>query len=124
MRTDRQTLPHDFTTCVALLRGEARVDSDHLMTSSLSLLFKNREKCAPRGIQDGLGEMMVLDHIGESQVFYREMLVALCVLLGRLEVEITALTRDLEMRLRHIFCRFPTSVTALLNVDTACVVFV
>jgi len=124
MRTDRQTLPHDFTTCVALLRGEARVDSDHLMTSSSSLLFKNREKCAPRGIHDGFRQMVILHHPINVQVFYRNMMVALRVLLGRLEVEITALTRDLEMRLRHIFCRFPTSVTALLNVDTACVVFV
>ena len=110
MRPDRQTLLHDFTTGGALLRGETRVDSDHLMTGSLSLLFKNREKCAPRGIQDGLGQMMVLDHIGESQVFYREMLVALRVLLGRLEMKITALTGNLEMGLRCVPGRLPTAM--------------
>ena len=39
MGSHRQRFLHDLPTVVALLRGETRVHSDHLMTSSLSLLI-------------------------------------------------------------------------------------
>ena len=124
MGTHRQTLLDDLATFEALLRCEALVHSNHLMTSSLSLFTQDVEKCAPTGVHDALCQGMVLCHVENLKLLNSNHLVLLGVRFGRFEMEITALTRDLEMRLRHIFCRFPTSVTALLNVDTACVVFV
>ncbi len=47
MGTHRQTLLYDLTTVVTVLRGEARVDSYHLMTSSFSLFFKDAHGFAP-----------------------------------------------------------------------------
>src|SRR5436189_3373244 len=63
MSTYRQTLLHDLTACVAVLRGEARIDSDHSMTSSSSPLFKDIEKCAPTGFKDALCQGMISDHV-------------------------------------------------------------
>src|SRR5947209_10227034 len=66
-RTDmgsyRQTLLHDLTTFEAFLRGEARIDSYHPMTSSLSLFFEDVEERAPTGVHDALCQRMVLYHV-------------------------------------------------------------
>src|SRR6266852_9850008 len=86
----RQTLVHDLTACVALLRGEARIHSDHLMTSSSSLLFKDSEKCAPTGVKDALCQGMIVDHVENTQLLNSNDLIAFCIRLCRLKVEVTA----------------------------------
>ena len=113
MSTYRQTLLHDLTACVAVLRGEARIDSDHSMTSSSSLLFKDIEKCAPTGVKDALCQRMIVDHVEKTQVLNRNDLIAFCIRRCRLKVEVTALPLDLEMGLRRTASRFALSVTAL-----------
>ncbi len=52
--TNRQTFLDHLATLVTLLRGEARVDSYDLVTSSCSLVFQDLEKRAPTSIQDRL----------------------------------------------------------------------
>src|SRR6202165_5513024 len=115
MSTYRQTLFHDLTALVAFLRGEARIDSYHLMTSSFSLLFKDIEKCAPTGIQDALCEGMILHHVENTQFLNSDDLRAFCILLCRLRVKITALPLDLEMGLRRAASSLAPSVTGLLT---------
>lgn len=114
MGTNAQTLLNEFATLVALLGGVVRLHSDHLMSGTFSLGFEDVEKSAPRGIHDGFRQMMVLDHIADSQVFNRDVMVPLGVLFGRLEVEITTLPRNLQMRFRHVLRRLPATVTPLL----------
>ena len=114
MGTHRQTLLYDLTTVVTVLRGEARVDSYHLMTSSFSLFFKDVEKCAPTGVHDALCERMVLHHVENGEVLNRNHLILFGISFGRLIVKITALPLDLEMRLCCTFCGFSTAVTTLL----------
>lgn len=114
MGTDRKRLLNDFATFVALLRGEARTDSNHLMTSSFSLIFKDIEKRAPTGVHDALGQVMVFHHGGDRKVFHCDTAIAFGILLGYLEMMIAALPVDFEMRLRHIASGFFTAVTALL----------
>src|SRR5947207_656743 len=62
-RTDmgsyRKRFLHNLTTPVTLLRGEMRVDSDHLMTSSLSLILKDIEERAPTSVHDALCQAMI-----------------------------------------------------------------
>ncbi len=99
MRTDTERLLDNLTTPVARLRGVAGVHSDDLMTSSCSLLFKNVEECTPGGIHDGFRQMMVINHIGDLKVFYRNPLIAFSIGPGSLEMEVTALAFDLEMGL-------------------------
>jgi hypothetical protein len=113
--TYRQTLVHDLTACVAFLRGEARIDSYHLMTSSSSLLFKEIEKCAPTGIKDALCQRMILNHVENTQFLNSDDLIAFCIRLCRLIVKITALPFDLEMGLRRAASSLAPSVTALLT---------
>jgi hypothetical protein len=48
-----------LTTPTALLAREARGHSDDLMTSSLSLIFKDAEERAPTRVVNALGEVMV-----------------------------------------------------------------
>src|SRR6266571_7219181 len=83
MGSDRQTLLDDLPTLVAFLRGETRVHSDDLMSSTLSLDFKYVEERAPRGVHDALGQMVILDHIGNLQVLYGNVVIVCSVRLGR-----------------------------------------
>ena len=115
MSTYRQALVHDLTACVSFLRGEARIDSDHSMTSSSSLLFKDIEKCAPTGVKDALCQRMILDHVEYTQFLNRNDLIAFCILFCRLKVEVTALPLDLEMGLRRTASCLAPSVTALFR---------
>src|SRR5712692_7935747 len=88
MRTHRKRLLDNLPTPIAFLRGVAGVHSDHLMTSSLSLIFKDIEERAPGGIHDAFCQMMVLDHAVDIEVLDSDMMVLLGVLLGSLEMEI------------------------------------
>ncbi len=114
MRTNTQTLLDEFATLAALLRGEVRIHANHLMSSLFSFGFKDVEKGTPRGIHDGLRKMMVLDHIRDVKVLNGNMMVLLGVVFGRLKVEITALTIDLQMGLGHEPCGDTAAMTALL----------
>lgn len=114
MRTNTQGLVQKCATVATHLCGEARVHSYHLMSSVLSFGFKDGEECAPTGVTDGFRKQMVLDHVEDTQVLNHNVMIAFRVLFGGLEMEITALTSNLEMGL----CRIPSSlaapVTALL----------
>jgi hypothetical protein len=114
MGSYRQTLLDDLTTLVTFLAREARVHSNHLMTSSCSLLFKDVEECAPTGVQDALSQAMVLDHVENLKLLNSNHLVLLAVLLGRFEMEITAPARNLEMGLRRATSSLAPSMTAFL----------
>jgi hypothetical protein len=62
MGANTQTPMDECATTATCLGGGARVDSDHLMSSLLSFGFKNGEKCAPGGVHDAFGQVMVFDH--------------------------------------------------------------
>src|SRR5438876_5667998 len=98
--TYRQTLVYDLPTFEAFLGGEARVDSYHPMTSSLSLFFEDVEKPAPTSVHDALCQGMILDHVENLQLLNSDDLVMLSVVFRRLIVKVTTLTSNLEMRLR------------------------
>jgi len=82
MGTHRKRFLHDLPTLVAFLRGETRVHSDHLMSSTFSLGFKDSEECTPGGVHDGFRQMMVLDHVEDSQILNGDMMIGLGVLFG------------------------------------------
>ena len=113
MGTYRQRLLYNLTACMAFLAGEARIDSYHLVTGSLSLLFKDSKKRAPTGVHDRLSKMMVLDHVRDSQVFNGNALIPLSIRFSHLKVMIAALPLNLEMRLGHGLRSLTASMTAL-----------
>ena len=114
MSSHRQALLHDLPTLVTLLAGETRAHSNHLMTSSCSLIFEDVEKCAPTGVHDGFGKVMVLDHVAYRQVFHHDTMIAFRIGLGGLEMMITSLPIDLQMRLGGITGSLAPAMTAFL----------
>lgn len=112
MRANTERLVNEFSTVATRLGGEARVHSDDLMTSSLSLIFKDVEKRAPTGVQDALGQMMVLDQVGDRQVLDHQMMIAISILFCRLEMEITALAAYLQVRLGNVLGGFAPPIAA------------
>ena len=102
MCTHTEGLLHPFPTVAARLSGEARVDSDHLMSSILSLGFKDVEERAPTGVQDGFRQMTILDHVGDSQSFHHNTLIAFGISFSRLEMMIATLAIDLQMVLATV----------------------
>ncbi len=115
MRTNTEGLLNKFPTVATCLCGEARVHSDHLMSSVSSFGFKNVEKRAPTGVHDAFCEMMVLGHVIDLKVFHGNMVIALCVLPGDLILEVPALSLDLEMGLRRALSSFASAMTAFLT---------
>ena len=63
---NREGLLNQLPTRATCLGRETRVDSDHTMTSSLSLLSEDSEKRAPTGVHDALRQVMVLDHLVDT----------------------------------------------------------
>ncbi len=114
MRTNTEGLLNKLPTVTACLCGIAGVHSHDLMTSSCSLLFKNVEECAPTGIQNGFRQVMVLDHIRDGKVLNRNALVAESIGLSCLEVMVSTLAVDLQVRLGDITRCLAETVAFLL----------
>src|SRR6266516_3845208 len=114
MGTHRQRFLHDLVTFEALLRGEARVHSDHCVPSSFSVFTQDVEEGAPAGITDALGQGMVLDQVENVKLVNGDDLVLCGVLIGRLILEISPLTGNLEMRLCRTLGSFTAAMTPLL----------
>ena len=114
MRTDAERFLHNLATVETFLTAIARIDSDHPMTSSLSLISEDVEECTPGSVHDALGHVVVFHHVGDVQVFYGNVLIPFGVLFGHLEMEVSALAGDLEMRLCSVLRRFAFATTALL----------
>ena len=112
--TYRQTLLYNLTAFEAFLGGEARIDSYHPMTSSLSLFFEDVEKCAPTSVHDALCQGMILDHIENLELLNSDDLVMFSIVFSRLIVKVTTLTSNLEMRLRGALGSLTASMTAFL----------
>ena len=105
---------HPFPTVAARLSGEARVDSDHSMSSILSFGFKDVEERAPGGVQDGFRQMTIFHHPINVEVLNGNLVILLAVRFGHFEVEITALSLDLQMSVRRTPCRLLAPLRALL----------
>ncbi len=114
MGPDTQTLLYECATLVACLCGEARIHSNHLMSGTCSLGFKDSEKRAPGGIHDGFREVVVLDHVENAQILNGNVMVLLGILSGNFEMMISTLATDLQVRFCHIASSFPPSLGAFL----------
>ena len=114
MGSNGQTLLYDLSTLVTFLAREARVHLDDLMSGTCSLGFKNIEERAPTGVQDALRKSMVLDHVENTQFLNSDHPIVCCILLRDLIVKVTALTGDLEMRLRRATGGLTVAFTSFL----------
>ncbi len=114
MGTHRKTLLDDFSTLMTFLAGETPGRSNDFMPSTCSLGTEYIEERAPTGIHDGFGEMMVLYHITDSQVFYHNAMIAFGIGLGCLEMMISPLSIDFQMRLCHVLGSLPPAMAPFL----------
>src|SRR5947209_10810347 len=115
MRPNAQTLLNDLPAPRAFLCGVARAHSYHLMTSSFSLIFKDIEERTPTRVHDAFCQVVIFHHVGDLQVFYHDVVIALRIRFRRLEMMITTLTGNLQMRLCRILRGFLLPVTAFLT---------
>jgi hypothetical protein len=84
MRPNRQRFLHQFAALGALLRREARIDSDHLTASTCSLAAQDRQKRAPRGIKNALCQSTARQTT-KVQMLDHDRLVRIRVLLPQLD---------------------------------------
>ena len=118
MCPDRETFLDICPTPMTLLRCEAYRHSDHHVTSSLSLVHEGVEKRAPTRVVKALGQVVMAHHPCHVQVFHADAAVALCVLFGRLEVEVAALPDNFEVLLGHLAFGFLAAMALLLAAVT------
>ena len=114
MRPDRQTLLHNLPALVTFLTGETGVHSNDLMTSSCSPIFKDIKELTPAGVENALGQMVIFHHSGNLQVFNGKVMIAFSIRFCGLEMVISALPVDLEMRLGNVLGSLTPSVAAFL----------
>ncbi len=112
MRPHRQRFLNTFAALGALLRREARIDSDHLTASTCSLATQDSHKRAPRSIKNALCQSTARQTMN-VQVFDHDGLVRIRVLLRDLEMKVTALAFDFQMGLRHTARHLATTAAAL-----------
>lgn len=88
MSTNTQGLLNQLPTVATCLCRETRIDSDDLMTSSFSLLFKDIKKRAPTGVHDALCQVMIFHHVVNREFLDRNMVIVFGIQLCRLRVEV------------------------------------
>ena len=114
MSANTQRLLQKFSTVVTCLCRETGVHSHHTVTSAFSLVTENVEKLAPTGVHDTFSKVMIFHHIGDLKVFDGNMVIVVSILLSCLEMEVSSLTANLEMRLGDVLGGFASAMRTLL----------
>lgn len=114
MRSDRERLLYDLLLALeAPLRGKVRRHFHNSCSGTLSLEHEYILESGPTRVGDGLGKVVVLEHISDPQVLDRYEGVGVNVLPSRLVGVVLALAGDLEV----LFCclpgRFVTAIRTL-----------
>jgi hypothetical protein len=101
MPPNGQALLHELPTVRPRtpLAGERGIDCNHSLPGSYRLESKDGQEHAPPRIRDALGEMVVLDHVSDPQIFMIDHIVGLDKRGGLLVVEIAPLAGDVLLRL-------------------------
>ena len=94
---DSEAFLAPFATAGTILRGELGRDGNHGHVGNRAVGAKPREKLPPRGIVDALGQMVVLDEVGNPQVFVGNQVARPDQRTCRLDGEVFTLSTDLEI---------------------------
>lgn len=111
---DGERLLNDLATLEAPLRGKVRWYFDDPATGTFSLEAEDILESRPTRIRDGAGEMAVVEHILDPQVFDGDEGVKINVLAGRLVGVVLALAGDFEVLPGRLPRRLLSAVRALL----------
>ncbi len=97
MDTIQQRFWDNFITTGAFLTGMVRLDFRELLAGTCSLALQLQSKVTPSRVGYTLGEVMVLQHIGDGQVLHSDLITSFKDTMGCLELKILALVRYLFM---------------------------
>jgi hypothetical protein len=112
MCSDRQRFWMKLATLKALLCRVTRTYSDHLTTSTLSLVCQYTQKRAPRGIQNAFCQPTPCQST-DIQILDNDRLIAVRVSFGSLEMKVAALALDFQVCLRRTARHLSTAVATL-----------
>jgi hypothetical protein len=114
MRSDTEGLVDILFTLRAFLRGVMRCYGNHLSTSTFSLVFQVRAEHPPGCIGYSGSQTVVAYHIGRSQIFYDDGLIAVYVATGRFMQRVFALVGNALVDTSNQPLRLFASVASLL----------
>ena len=111
---DGQALLHHNAAARTRLAGVGRIDRHHSLPGACCLGSEDGEVYPPTSITDAFGEVMVLHHSGDLQVFMIDRVVPLNQLERRFMLKRGALPLHLQMCFGEQLHCLATAVTALL----------
>ncbi len=114
MSPHTERLLHKRSTGTTCLCGETGIHTNNLMSSACSLDGEDVEELPPAGIENTFRQMMILDHVGDTQVLNDNSMIAFSIAFGRLEMIVTPLAMDLQVGLGNVAGGLTPAVAALL----------
>lgn len=103
-----QLLAYFASAAAALLTGVSGADFHNLNTGSFSLVFQDAQETAPGGVLNRTGQLVVLDHPTDVQVFHCDKPVATNQVQRHLMMTIPAHVRDASVRLSNLLYGLPS----------------
>jgi hypothetical protein len=77
MPADRQAFLRHDAAARTPLTGKRRIDRNNLSTGARCLVAQDGQECTPARIRDALGEVVILDHVADLQIFVKNCAVLL-----------------------------------------------
>ena len=114
---NRQFLWYNFITTGAFLTCMVRLYLGKLLASICSFALQFQPKTAPPRVGYALGEVMVLEHVPDFQVFYSHFIATFNNALRRLKLKILALIRYAFMGTGDNLALFRSTFASFLRRD-------
>lgn len=113
--THRKRLPNPLSAIAAILRGVRGGNSDYPATSVLSFVFEYLRKSSPTGVTDTFGEMVILHHPFDVQIFNGNRVKLSNDIESGFMVKVQPLALNLLMLLRQQFDSLASAITSLIG---------
>ena len=114
MDSIRQVLRHYLTAARTFLACMVGFHFFKLLAGAFSLALQFQSKTTPPRVGYALGEVMVLEHVGNGQVLYSDFIASFKDAVRCLKLKILALIRYMFMAAGHNFALFRPAFTSLL----------
>ena len=111
----RQCFAHSLTTSRAILRRVGRIHLDHYTASFFRFARQDQYEFIPSRVTDALGEMMILHHPFDIQIFHGDRVELAYDLERRLVMKIGALASDLLMLPGQKLNRLASTIAPLVR---------
>jgi hypothetical protein len=114
MGTHREALLHPFPTAATVLAGIGRFYHDNSLPGAFCLESEDSPELRPSSVRDGLGQVVIPNHVGNLQVFYVDHIVAAYQHERSLMVKVSSLPLNvLMLPLQQLQCFLPALASLL-----------